>query len=305
MKIVDTPSDPSRTLSNLRNGINHVAYSPDGQTMATSDVHMNVHVTRGSEVVYRRRFNVLEDKIRPTQRVRGMAFSTTGSQLYLAAADRVIAVDVSTGEEIWSHAAPRSFGFLVISPISLATSSSGDVAAAFDNGSVGVWDEDGMLKSLWHHNDAPRMIHFSSDGQTLIGTDSFSLSGWNWETRKRTFKVRLPARVYGMAVSKLAPIAATRTLHGIHLWNLDSKQGIASLPVGFGLPLVAFSPVDQTFAFAERSGVMLVDLNGQVLDQRVVKDGAVLSLAFSPDGKEIAVGCSDNQVRHWQLNGPT
>ena len=302
LTFVDTPAEPARKLANLRNGINHVAYGPDGLTMATADVHMNVHVTRGSELLYRRRFNVLEDKIRPTQRIRGMVFSRDGRLLYLAAADRVIAVDVSTGDEVWSYRAPRSFGFLVISPVSLATSSTGDVAAAFDNGSLAVWDEGGLMKSLWHHNDAPRMIGFSVDGQTLIGTGSFSLTGWNWQTRKRTFKLPMPARVYGLALSSVAPVAATRTLHGIHLWNLETQQAIGALPVGFGLPLVAFSPTEQVFAFAERNGVMLVDFNGQLIDQRVVQDAAVLSLAFSIDGKDIAVGCSDNQVRHWVLN---
>ena len=105
-----------------------------------------------------------------------------------------------------------------------------------------------------------------------------------------------------MALSGVAPVAATRTLHGIHLWNLETKQAIGALPVGFGLPLLEFSPTEPRFVFAERNSVMLADLNGQILDQRPINGAAVLSLAFSPDGKEIAVGCSDNQVRHWLLD---
>jgi WD40 repeat protein len=302
LTFVDTPAEPARKLAHLRNGINHVAYGSDGLTMATADVHMNVHVTRGGELLYQRRFNVLEDKIRPTQRIRGLAFSPDGQLLYLAAADTVLAIDLATGQEAWSYVPPRSFGFLVISPVWLTVSTNGDVAAAFDNGSVAIWDQDGLMKSLWHHNDAPRMIEFAFDGHTIVGSDSFSLTGWNGQTRKPTFKLPMPARVYGMAVSKIAPLAATRTLHGIHLWNLETQQAIGALPVGFGLPLVAFSPANPVFAFAERHGVMLVDMNGQIIDQRAIHGAAVLSLSFSPDGREIAVGCSDNQVRHWLLS---
>ncbi len=301
LTFVDTPAEPARRLAKLRNGINHVAFSSDGLTVATADVHMNVSVTRGSEILYQRRFDALEDKVRPTQRVRCLLFGQR-HQLYLAAADSIIAVDLEAGEEIWSYTAPRSFGFLVISPISLAVSSGGDVAAAFDNGSLAVWDGDGLMKSLWHHNDAPRMIAFSMDGQTLVGSDSFSLTSWDWQTRKQIFKIPMPARVYGMSVSQVAPIAATRTLHGIHLWDLETRQTLGALPVGFGLPLVAFSPKEPLLAFAERNAVMLADLNGKIVDRRSVQDCAVLSLAFSSDGQEIAVGCSDNQVRHWRLN---
>jgi WD40 repeat protein len=301
LTFVDSPAEPGRKLSNLRNGINHVAFSPDGQTVATSDVHMSVHVVRDSEVLFTRSFNVWQDKIRPTQRVRGLHFSRDGKHLFLAAADTVSAISLATGDVEWSYTPPRSFGFLVISPLWLAASPNGDVAAVFDNGSVAVWGDGGMMKSLWHHNDAPRTIEFSTGGHSLIGTDSFSLTGWDWQTRKQTFKIAMPARVYAMSVSQVLPVVATRTLHGIHFWDLESKKGVGAMPVGFGLPVLAFSPTQPVLAYAERHAVMLADMDGRVIDQRPVPGAAVLSLAFAPDGSGVALGCSDNQVRHWRF----
>lgn len=297
---VDSPAEPGRRLAKLRNGINHIAYSPDGKTIATSDVHMNVQVTRGGETIFSQRFRSKQDKIRPTDRVRGLQFSLDGRLLFVAAADTLRALEVESGDEIWSYTPPRSFGFLVISPICL-TSRDGDVAAAFDNGSMAVWSESGIMKSLWHHNDAPRTLEFASEGALLVGTDSFSLTGWNWETRKQTFKMPMPARVYGMAVSRRELVAGTRTLHGIHLWDLAQQKAIGAMPVGFGLPLLAFSPTAPLMAYSERHSVMLCDLEGQIVDQRPVQDAAIVSLAFSRDGQEIAVGCTDNQVRQWRF----
>jgi WD40 repeat protein len=230
-----------------------------------------------------------------------LAFSQDGSVLYLAAADTLRAIELGSGDEVWAYTPPRSFGFLIISPLWLSTSSQGDVAAAFDNGSIAVWSQEGILKSLWHHNDAPRMLDFDFQGRLLIGTDSFSLTGWDWQTRKRAFKMPMPARVYGLAVSPLVPIAATRTLHGIHLWDLEQENAIGSMPVGFGLPLLAFSPAQPLMAYTERHSVLLCDLEGHIVDQRPVQGAAIVSLSFAPDGKEIAVGCTDNQVRQWRL----
>ncbi|MFX8937935.1 hypothetical protein ABTN00_20015, partial [Acinetobacter baumannii] len=91
----------------------------------------------------------LNPKVKPTERIRDIAFSPDGTRIYVAAADQVTAVDVESGETAWVYTAPRSFGFLIISPWSLDVSEEGEVVAAFDNGTIVSWDATGQVTHKW------------------------------------------------------------------------------------------------------------------------------------------------------------
>ncbi len=281
-------------------GINHVAFSPDSRLMAQSDTSMRLSVMRDGTEVFSLKLSTKDDKIRPTERIRGLSFSHDGSLLFVAAGDRLHAFDVSKGIRAWSYRAPRSFGFLIISPIAVA-SSLGLVASAFDNGTLGVWTEAGSLKSLWHDNDSPRYIGFLPDGDRLVGSDSFSVRTWNVATRKKEARFRLPQRVYSLAASPSVPVVAFRTLHDLILFDCDELRILHTLPVGSGLPLAALHPCEALVAVGDRHGFNLVDFSGALKERHTINDCRLLSLAFKPDGSAVVAGCSDRSVREFAI----
>ena len=292
--------DINRPLTHQVPGINNVAYSPDGRVIATSDVQMNVVVRLGDEVISERNLASEFDKIRPTERIRGLQFSANGNRLFVAAADTVHALNPLTSETIWSYEPPRSFGFLIISPVAL-TAEGGLVAASFDNGSVAVWDEEGNLKCLWQDNDAPRKFTFTAEGTRLIGTDSFSLCVWDATTRDKPVRIPLPSRAFGFAASRYGRVVAMRTLQEIVLWDVAERRPIAHVPAEPGLPVIAFHPKGELLAVAARDAAMLLDYDGQEVARHAVPEGQILAMAFRPDGRELALGLSNETLQRIPL----
>jgi WD40 repeat protein len=287
--------DLNRPLTHQVLGINNVAYSPDGDLLATSDVQMNVVVRRNDHVVVERNLRSELDKVRPTERVRGLAFSSTGEMVFVAAADTVYAISCHTGDTVWSYQPPRSFGFLVISPVAL-TAMNGHVAASFDNGSVAVWDEAGNLRCLWQDNDAPRHFAFGWDGKQLVGTDSFSLCVWGAMTRAKEIRIPLPCRAFGFAAAPSGAIVAIRTLQEISVWDVEARRVLFSVPAEPGLPVLAFHPTRPWLAVAVRNSVMLLDDRGMVLERQEVSDANILAMAFHPNDPVLALGLASEEL---------
>lgn len=273
-------------FQHLSQGINQIVGAPTPNVYAYSSVQMDVVVVKERKVCYAVNMLSESDKIRPTQRVRGLGFSSDSRLLFMAAGDEVCAVDWAAGEVLWSYVPPRSFGFMIISPIALATAP-GLIAVTFDNGSIGVWSEHGVLQSMWRHNDAPRQLAFSADGSQLIGTDSFSLTIWDWHASREVERRRLVDRAYGFAYSPKDHLIALRSLTSVEVFA--GLERLHQFPVGTGLPLVAFHPAAAAVAASDQNGVTIHDLGGAP-PQRVELADKVLSMAFLADGKRLLIG---------------
>jgi WD40 repeat protein len=295
--------DPAERIRRARHGTNHVLYSRDGSLIATSDVQMNVFVRRGNELVYEGRFESANEKIRSTERVRGLAFSANGKTLWVASGDTLRAIDLTTGVVTWEYTPPRSYGFLIISPMSVAVSDSGQVVATFDNGTIGIWTEEGTEVAKWRENDAPRNIAFVSDGTKLVGADGFYVSQWDptLPRHRRTAQFRVQERIYGAALHPNLPLVAIRHLSHAELWDTDSQRVVRSFPVDIGLPLIGFHPSRPWLALGSRHAVDVVTFEGESVARYPVEDAAVVSFGISALGGELAVGCSDEVLRRFSL----
>jgi hypothetical protein len=297
-----------------KRGINHVCFATAGLLMATADVTMRLRVYANDEILWERDLGSPDDRRRSIQRIRSATFSEDASRLYVAAGDTLAAFDAMSGEPLWEYVPPPTFGFLVTSPTAVSSTGTGlhqpsagidmqeaQVAGTFDNAMIGVWSADGELRAMWYDNDAPRRIAFLQDGRTLLGTDSFSLCVWDVVERKRLCKRRLTDRVYGFASSPALPYAATRTLHSLQLWDLANDRVGATVPVGVGLPVMAFHPTLPLLAFGERHGVSVADFDGNIVATREVHTASVMSVAFHPQGDDVYLGCSDDSIRRWSF----
>ena len=138
---------------------------------------------------------------------------------------------------------------------------------------------------------------------------------WDVATRQRLMQVPLPVNEGGVSSVAFSPdgktLAAGYSVNdlgggGVVLWDVATRQRLmeAPLPVNEGSVLsIAFSPDGKTLAAGyigvvgsgSDGGVVLWDVatRQRLMEAPLpVKEGAVFSVAFSPDGKILAAGYS-------------
>lgn len=278
-----------------------IRFSGSGSLMATGDTELQIKVWSGSEEVSRVDPHSNDDKIRPTENIRGMEFSFDERHLYVAASDTLDAYSTQSGELEWFHRPPRHFGFLIVSPQALAVSLDGTIAASFDYGSISAFSPDGQ--ELWRHreNYAPRYMGFANKGQHLVGADAFNLCLWSAETGELVQRKKVDHKMYSMVVLPGDGMVATRELYTLSVYELAPVQRVFEIPAGRGLPTLAASTKAGLVASGERNRIRVVNLEGQGV-QDIHVEANVVSLAFTPNGNKLAAGCSDGYVRTWDVD---
>jgi hypothetical protein len=151
--------------------------------------------------------------------------------------------------------------------------------------------------------DDSRLIAFSRDRQTLafsLPTDPFVTLIDLATGKKRTFQ-RLPGLVRGVVFTAdgktLLLIGGDGTNHGLlQRWDTTTlaKGPVDQLPgVSISLPTVSADAATLAY-FEQRNGVTLWDLAGRKLKRHLaMAEKAVTALAFSRDGKRLAIALGD------------
>ena len=281
--------------------IQSIAFSPDCRLMAVGDTHRTAKVYFDGVAIHELNLASRQDKIRPTERIRGLAFSPNGETLFTACGDLVRAYSMTTGEQKWMHRPARSFGFLIVSPIALAVSSSGDLAVATDSGRLSLWTTEGALRSHWWDNDAPRQLAFLDDDR-VVGTDSFSLCTWKMGMSRKLTRKRLGERIYGFAAAPGVERVCIRSIHGIEIWDLAADVIIDKQAVPFGPPLVVLSSNGDEVFFGGTSEVLGCRISDGRSQAFEISGASLRSLGLRPDGKALVAGCSDGTVRTFHLD---
>ncbi len=208
--------------------------------------------------------------------------------------------DVATGREVASASVPDR-------PLSVSYSPRGDsVATGGWMGTVLLWDPDAgrVLRSFAGHSTPVRGLAFLPDGRRLAaGASDGRVILWDVDSGREQMQLdrglRLP--INGMAIShdgRLLAAAGGIGAGAVSLWDLETAKPLqpASLPAG-GEP-VAFAP-DQAILAARATSpagsIGLVDLDGDRAISNIPSGGA-RCVAFSPDGRMVAVGGDDEIV---------
>ncbi|MFG2825057.1 trypsin-like peptidase domain-containing protein [Kitasatospora sp. NPDC048365] len=294
-------------LTGHTRGVNCVAFSPDGHTLATGGGNDSVRLY---DVATGRTVTTLGGTggkflMGHSGDVDSVAFSPDGN--ILAATSRLSGVrlwDVVTGTTVATLAGPTHGAF------SVAFSPDGHTLATGDSDNVvRLWDAatGSTVAALTGHTDDVLSVAFSPDGRTLA-TASSDGTARLWDIARGTTLSTLTGHaddVYSVAFSPDGHTLATGGRDGTALlWDVTLGTTVTTLTGHTNsVTSVAFSPDGHTVSTASLDGTArLWDVaTGTTVTTLTGHTGGVESAAFRPDGRTLATGGRDSTARLWDL----
>ncbi len=329
-----------RTVSTGISGAAASVLSPDRRTVATYD-------NDGKVRLWDVEHSGLRNSLAVTGHIRAMAFSADG---------RSLAVGGDTGVRLWDVATGHSRGKLVGDDgavASLAFSRDGRKIAAGDSRTVRLWDaasghaeaaftgHTGTITSLafspdgrtlatgsndstvrlWNaangrtnatfigHADAITSLAFSPDGRTLA-TGSNDSTVRLWDAAAGTARVVL-SHADGQSGIAFSPhghlLAAAGSDGTVQLWNTSTGKAVTTLASyfrdnGIKVSSLAFSPDGRTLAVSSRGTTTLWDAAAGTARVVLSHADGQSGIAFSPHGHLLAAAGSDGTVQLWNTS---
>ncbi|RKU05496.1 hypothetical protein C6501_19780 [Candidatus Poribacteria bacterium] len=292
-----------KTLAGHSTSVWSVAFSPDGQTLASGSSDGTIHLWDVRTGTHKKTLTGHSDW------VRSVAFSSDGQTLASGSYDHTIRLwDVVTGRHLKTLAKHTQ------SVTSVSFSPDGQTLA---NGSwdcnIRLWDAvtGRHKKTLTGHTDFVSTISFSPDGQTLASGGFVGGTIRLWDVSTGTNKRTLTGHTSSVSSVAFSPdgqtLASGSYDNTIRLWDMSTGTNKRTLTGHTdGVSSVAFSPDGQILASGSRdSTIHLWDVRTGTHKRTLTGHSyQVVSVAFSSDGKTLASGSSDKTIRLWKLTSP-
>jgi WD40 repeat protein len=313
--------------------------SPDGTILATGYSEAGVDGAVLYDVSDPAHPRQMGDPLVHNGDVNYLAFSKDGRLLVTASTDdKAIVWDLASAFDPTAIGEPLIGLLSNLSSVAVSTGRNGLVATASASGAVILWNLGSPVKAgptaefpqpaVSGPSNSITQLGFSPDGRTLAaGASNGAVVLWDRTdpTRLRPLGQPLTGHsdfIRSVVFSPNGRILATGSgANGVLLWDVTDPAH----PRRLGEPLphlateggVAFSPDSRTLAMpdGDSDGVVLWDVSdparprkaGQPLDGHSHPSSlsSASSVAFSPDGRTLATGGTDNAVVLWDLAAGT
>jgi len=246
-----------RALNTFQDHVSAIAFSPDGRSLAAADWDKNVQLWGMTNG------QILDTMDGHTGPVLAVAFSPDGRIVASGSGDKTV--------RLWNVATGKSANILAGHTgdvRSVAFSPDGRmIASGSADNTINLWDAatGKLVRTLKGHTRPVNAVAFSPDGHTLASaSDDTSIILWDPSTG-----------------------AVQHTLHG----HTDAVRSVAFTPDG--RTLASGSDDSTVRLWSVATGAALTTLQGH--------SGAVNSVAFSQDGATLASGSADTTIRLWDL----
>ncbi|MDE0638627.1 MAG: hypothetical protein OXI43_22535 [Candidatus Poribacteria bacterium] len=312
---------------NMRNSTERInvplVYSPDGTTLATADMKNTVRLwdteSGKPKLTFDAKINEeqLFDHGRRSNTITSLAYSPDGKTLVGESRDGKI--------HFWDlerEGYRQTFAKQEYPSIYLGYSSNDSLITSEVYSKINIWDVPKQqlirtinIQQIKNGRDGINSISFSPDGKTVAGTSSDVIYLWNTETgtlrqKFSTHSGKVTSVAYSPDGSMLASAGDDNV---IRVWNAEAGQRLQTL---YGhsnsVTLVAYSPDGNKLASTSDDGTILLwdisnvkqlrelkfgDKKSQNISQWDLPKGAsarlgkglVKDMAYSPDGKHLAV----------------
>jgi WD40 repeat protein len=285
------------TLTDHQDEVSALAFSPDGKTLASGGID---HAIRIWEIPSGRPLRAFDGSCA----VAALAFSHDG-KLISGGDDHLVRMwDIGaakTTQTLQGHEQPI---------VSLILAPDGKTLVTGDQGkTIRLWD----LERAQEIRQIPRRpgdadaLALAPDGKTLAaGGTNNTLRRWDISGKELAIGGGHQAGIASLALTPDGKRLATGSAAGaMRFWAMDTvKDSAKRLGLGKDDALVACASDGKTLALAEGSSpARLIDVSNPQARASFSgpKDDPVWSLAFSPDGKLLAVGHEHHGVQLWNV----
>lgn len=324
-----------RTLTGHQDWILSIAYSPDGQTLASSSFDATVKLWEVATGKLLRTFKGPEKKPedkkpedkKPEDWVFAVTYSPKGRTLASASRDNTVKLwSIETGKELFTlKQGSGRWGKTEV--YSVAYSPDGEVlAAASKEGIIKLWDPmtGDKIRTLKGHEDWVLYVTYSPDGYTLASASrDNTIKLWDFRKGKLLHTLQSPnpresenqgykSPELKYSVSRLAYspdgniLASASYNQPIKLWDIGEGRELRSIEGHSTVYSIAYSPDGQTLASGNTvetgSYIRLYDVNtGEEISTLYGHKSRIESLAYSPDGKILASASYDKTIKLWKM----
>ena len=293
---------PHIILEGHTDDVNSVAFSPDGNTLASGSDDETIRLWNAVTGEHQKTLTEHTDD------VNSVAFSPDGNTLASGSDDNTIHLwNAVTGEHqktLTEHTDDVN---------SVAFSPDGNtLASGSDDETIRLWNAvtGEHQKTLTEHRNDVNSVAFSPDGNTLAsGSDDETIRLWDAITGEHKQELTEYDEVSSVTFSADGATLASATRYRTSL--RDAVTGVLMQTLG-AERIIAFSPDGSTFASRGSGGaIRLWDVAAGTYTQMLEGHTYwVTSLAFSPDGRTLASGSGsgqrfsdqDSTIRLWNLS---